>query len=283
MTDINAHDAAWVLVASGGPGGDVVRFSRDLAYVYEAICAAGVAAGQIRILIDNPMMGLVLAREGVPQAATAPVTQAAVTFSALTTSGFVGVVVSGHGNHQAIATQEPIRSTEMLRWMASVPGATTGALVLGQCYAGVFRYVDARTPPPIAVMGATNFEASFSMTNVPRRRSAIDDWLANPFLVNFADWLAAPVDVDGDGVCTLLDAYRHASVKTMERLHHARVIGAVRFKEDVLEKRAAFDAEGDPAKKAALGGELETAVSILFGRPEPWIMGADEARLQVRR
>lgn len=281
MIQVNAADAAWILLTSGGNGGDVVRFSKDLAYVYEALCGSGVDQAHIRVLVDEPIMQVVLANEGVPPAATALVANAAGVFASMSTSGFVGVVVSGHGDHQAIATKQPVRSTDLIRWMASVRGATSGALVLGQCFAGVFRYVDARSPLPVAIMGASNFESSFSTSGIPKARN-VPDWLANPFLTYFADWLAAPVDVDGDGQFTIIDAYRYISVKTMEFLHSSRLTKAVYFKEHVLEKRTAWEGEADPVRKAALLGELAGAVSLLFGRPEPWIMGADEARRQQR-
>lgn len=278
---MNAADAAWVLLTSGGSRGDVVRFSKDLAYVYEALCTSGVDPAQIRVLVDDPLMPVVLANEGVPPAATDLMANAANVFVSMRTSGFVGVVVSGHGDHQAIAMTQPVRSTELLRWMASVKGAVSGALVLGQCFAGVFRYVDARSPLPVVIMGATNFEASFSASGVPKRRR-VPDWLANPFLTYFADWLETPVDVDGDGQFTILDAYRHISVKTMGFLNTNRLNTAMFFKEHVLDLRIEWENEEDPVRKAAIFGELEGAVSLLFGRPEPWIMGADEARKQHR-
>ena len=251
MIDINAHDSAWVLLSSGDKGGNAGRFAKDLAYVREAILLAGVQQSQVKTLVDDPLMKPLLAAEGIPPAEIDDMPNAAAVFAGLTTSGFLGVVVSGHGDHQAIATATPIKATTILGWMATVSGVTSGALVLGQCYAGVFRYVDARNPPPVAILGAANFESSFSLIGIQKARPRAADWMANPFLVYFADWLVAPEDVDGDGALTILDAFRHASVKTMEVLHSARVVHALDLQKRLLDRRADFDAAADPATKQA--------------------------------
>lgn len=125
--------------------------------------------------------------------------------SKLSNVPFLGCVISSHGNIDGAATLNP---NKILSSINKIPGLTDGLLLLGQCFSGVF---NVPSSSKICVIGASNFCESVSsgrIKNVP--------WVANIFLYYFSLWFIdeAAQDVDGDGICSILDAYKYASFKT---------------------------------------------------------------------
>src|SRR4051812_6817716 len=71
--------------------------------------------------------------------------------------------VTGNGHQTGIgkpgAGLTPQQLCDSLR---TVPTLKLGVMVLCQCYAGIFNYVDARSAPPLVLIGATNLHLSLS-------------------------------------------------------------------------------------------------------------------------
>jgi hypothetical protein len=86
-----------------------------------------------------------------------------------------------------------------------------GVIVLTQCYAGIFNYLDALESPQLVVIGATNLNPSVSAEiKLPKAMqledgsTGKDKWSANIFALGFFAWLANPLDLDGDGATNLV-------------------------------------------------------------------------------
>lgn len=60
--------------------------------------------------------------------------------------------------------------------------------------------------PSIVIIGATNL--FLSMSNKSTENSVT--WAANAFLLYLFQWIRSPVDIDGDGKLTIMDAYKFA-------------------------------------------------------------------------
>lgn len=136
------------------------------------------------------------------------------------------MVVGGHGSLRGIhvAGNHFITPTDLLSSLRSVPRIKYGALILCQCYAGIFNYVNARQTPELFVMAGTNLKLSLSLNiqlqNPLKSKSGTNDiarWNANPFQYYFFQWLSRPFDVDGNGHCNIIDAYKFSSSLTNEK------------------------------------------------------------------
>ncbi|MDR0448994.1 MAG: hypothetical protein LBG89_00840 [Rickettsiales bacterium] len=181
---------------------------------------------------------------------------------------FLGCVVSSHGDINGINCSSNIKPNHLLEKMQKIPGLTDGLLLLGQCYSGIFNMPK---HSDICVIGASNFYPSIS--------SPINDgrchWSANVFLYNFFDWLRAPVDVDGDGQPTLLDAYKYTSYKTNNFLVDSKISDSKTFEKWCLDEQRRIDNPTEDDKNKGLPflrvQALNERLSLYHNHQEAWI------------
>lgn len=210
------------------------------------------------------------------------------------------VVVSGDGSHAGIATGNPagITPNKLLVAVRSTPQIKAAAIILGQCYGGLFHLVDAMSNPPIFIMGATNLNMSLSTQiklTTPIKKASGEDgtttWSANIFLYYFCEWLISAADVDGDGISSLMDAYKYAGVRSSEVLrtlkggeHVAAGQHVARLKQ-LVEQKNQLMASVPPQPTviidmaiAAQQNILRRTLDVLYQHQEPWTLHANLGR-----
>lgn len=276
-------NTCWVFVA----GEAEPRHLSDIVFGVYALRTRGVPDTSIFVFTDHPASAAHLAPFGINQVAATR----AVTTDLCRISGFevLVIVVTGHGDHVGISVAggTSINPTELLAAARSCPGISAGAIVLGQCFAGVFNYTDAgldRSKVPLCLVGATNLNPSLSSSlTLP---SAIQpahgagnpllEWQANIFLAHFFQWLMNPRDIDGDARSTLTDAYKHAGVMANQDL---------RIQKRLCQHRvAAIQAElAVPSSLpvgqmllaiTALRRRLDDTYEVLYLHQEPWVLNS---------
>lgn len=81
-------------------------------------------------------------------------------------------------------------------------------LFVGQCYSGIFNYLQAKNEDKnkqqLIIIGATELHMSLSSSI-----QHSNPWCANLFYFYLFNWLGQPFDMDGDGYCSILDAYKY--------------------------------------------------------------------------
>ena len=168
-------------------------------------------------------------------------------------------------------------------------------VVLGQCYAGVFNYTNARAyrdketgeqlSPNMIVLGATNLHESISTPFTGTSLCGDRIWVANTFLAFFFGWIRDPRDIDGDGRYSVTDAFKYAAIFS-NRLHKkAKGLG-------VIEGLVAYDKfkevgqslDSNP-KNEQLNLELKSLAKVIeneldtrFVHQESWILNVEKAR-----
>lgn len=195
---------------------------------------------------------------------------------------YVVATCGGHGSRAGLqADSTTISPTELFEAVRSVRGAETAVVLLAQCYAGVFNYVDATAGRPnLVVLGSAMFYPTLSIpvrsTSGGRIKEAskLRPWSANVYQFNFFEWLACPVDVDGDGRCSLVDAYKYAAVRTVEDLSKVWIQMLI----DLPKRQSAYDraiAEGRSLLETeALRMLVRQAAEVLYYIQEPWLLNA---------
>src|SRR5699024_2527800 len=96
----------------------------------------------------------------------------------------------------------------LLHSIKSNNNAQNIVIYLGQCYAGIFNYLDVKGTPNTILIGATNLYPSISY------QSPDISWQANLFLLNLFKWIKSPKDIDGDGKITVMDSFKYAGAET---------------------------------------------------------------------
>jgi hypothetical protein len=151
------------------------------------------------------------------------------------------VIVTGHGSEKGMQVlsssgeNSEIKPYQLLNLIKNINDLQFGLIILGQCYAGTFNFLDLSNPytgqstPKISIIGATDLQVSISATFSPADLDANSQllnnsspWIANVFLTCFMHYVANPVDIDGDGLITVLDIYKAALIKSNKILIKAK-------------------------------------------------------------
>jgi hypothetical protein len=200
---------------------------------------------------------------------------------------YVVVTVTGHGQVMGLGGEAwpLVRPAELVAAIRSVPGITLGVVMLTQCFGGIFHLLDAASIPPLVLLGATNLNPSLSISIQLRQpllqtngAGGLSGWAANVFMADFFEWLRSPMDIDGDGNATLLDAYRAAGVRSNERLRKIKAgyFMQARTLASALEQ-ASRESKPEIVRQA-IEKQLQDTLEILHTHQEPWILHANLAR-----
>lgn len=304
----SSNNTCWALIA----GHADPRHLYDIIFAVHALRKRGVPEDRIWVFTDHPAKLAHFTPYGITN--VVPTHELASTMPTLPASEVVMVVATGHGDPDGISVEvgPSVNPTQLLTAVRACPGVRAGAIVLSQCYAGLFNYVDAGDHPEgldVCLIGATRLNLSLSIpTTLPAPVKMLDGtdglskWAANVFFVGLFEWLLNPRDVDGDGRCTLMDAYKHAAVKANEVLRgqmqqlHLRVgelQAQLRQLESTLQTAIAslqttIAQAGQPwsiaqlptaAQKdflawGATQQQLEQEMANLYVHQEPWVLHA---------
>lgn len=119
------------------------------------------------------------------------------------------IISSCHGSLNGIDSVTPIKPFSLNQAVKNNKYAQNILVFLGQCYAGIFNFMDVRDKEKnIVYIGATDINTSLScmLKGYP--------WVANISVIAFFEWLNNPKDVDGDGVFSITDLYKYVSYFT---------------------------------------------------------------------
>ena len=214
----------------------------------------------------------------------------------------VVLVVGGHGNPAGIGSPLMFSPSSLLTKVRAVKGLQAGIVLLTQCFAGVFNYLDARTEPRLVLIGATALNNSISASiTLPKPIPQADgtpglhDWSANLFSAQFFQWFTARQDVDGDGALTVMDAFKFAGVHSNQQLISIKsrafvVASQLTQKLITLAEQVSKDIKAGTTTPDALLRKLEldatekalqNQLNTIYLNQEPWILNADLARNMI--
>lgn len=119
------------------------------------------------------------------------------------------VISCCHGSISGIDSTTPIKPFSLNQALKNNKYAKNILVFLGQCYAGIFNFLDVRDKNKnIVYIGATDIDASLSyMLNGC-------EWVANISVFALFQWLKNPRDIDGDGIFSITDLYKFVSFYT---------------------------------------------------------------------
>jgi hypothetical protein len=197
---------AWFFL-SGSSSHFETRHIDDIGFGISCLESRGISDKDIFVFIDGPSADI---HSQLSLFTSKP-------YSVNTTDNFLPLVstnsydniiifVTGHGSVDGIDTQTILKPYPLISAIKNAPGIKTAIVFLGQCYAGTFNYMQAGGTPSIVIIGATNL--FLSMSNETTENGIT--WAANAFLLNLFHWIRSPVDIDGDGKLTIMDAYKFA-------------------------------------------------------------------------
>lgn len=286
---IDHNNTCWVFVSDSTEA----RHVYDVIHAVSVLRAKGVPKESIRFFTDDPQAGQFTTAFDCPN----PLPIASFDGELASLQGFEYSVITftGHGGIDGIGHPVKISAHSLVTAARSTPGIKLAVIALTQCFAGTFNFIDARSNPPIVMLGAANLSMSLSTPirlaqAIQGQGVTLQQWVANAFMFYLFRWIMNPRDIDGDGKITLLDAYKYSGSSASGEIIGLKpdvFMDAQRLTNDIRQLAYDVQAGTTPNDLAAqlrflsLRKELELKVSLLHSGQEPWLLHADLARKLV--
>lgn len=284
MSKVIGPNTLWVFVSSSREE----RHLTDIVFGFTSLISKGVNSSHIRVFVDHPLPDLHLNPYGINRINDLTDLQAELA----TEEGYDNIVliIGGHGSPLGIGeSPSQISPDHIVTAVRSIQEICLGVIVLTQCYAGIFNYLDALEAPQLVIIGATNLKPSVSAEIQLPKAMQLEDgspgkskWSANIFALGFIDWLANPLDLDGDRATNLVDTYKYAGFFANEQLRANKCSAYQSAQELSGELRSAegLAAYGDPQQFDidAIRTALDQKLNFLHVHQESWILNANLAR-----
>lgn len=268
----NCDDSKWVFICGNDP---TPRFMFDIINAAKIVRdKQGGIQSNIYYFSDMPSANMLLTDNGLSAGHLYPTSRLFDTLDSFHDISFLGCVVSSHGNLDGINCASNIKPNQLLEKIQVINGLTDGLLLLGQCYSGIFNMP---THSNICVVGASNFYPSISS----QIHDNVCNWSANVFLYYFFEWLRNPVDVDGDGQATILDAYKYTSYKTNDFLVKSKANSSKTFDKWCLDEQKSIDNPSEEDRNRGLiflkVKQLNDKLALYHNHQEAWIANQNAA------
>lgn len=217
----------WVLFLATSSITPDDRHVYDLVFGLMSLERAGVLQEDISIYVDGANRNSISALFSIASSHHYLINTTTDFFTELVHNSHENLMlfITGHGSEKGIDAATPITPYKLLNAIKDAPGLKKAVVYFGQCFAGVFNYVNARrqkvkatSGPEVVFIGATNLHESLSASTREWFPCGEVAWVANVFLLHVFRWISSPTDIDGDGRNTIIDSYKHAGV--MSNRHH---------------------------------------------------------------
>jgi hypothetical protein len=295
---LSSEQTHWIFLSASRDESEE-RHIYDIAFGVYCLESRGINPTSITLIIDGTDRNRILALIKNASNYAYDIQTSDCMFDLLTKNTYENIVlfVTGHGNIEGITSNKPFKPYPLFNSIKMAPHLRMGIVYLGQCYAGIFNFMDvsgkrdgdSMLEPPLIVIGATNLFESISSSTKETLLSVDKTWEANLFLLYLFRWIKSPIDVDGDGKFTVMDSYKFASasaninykqVKSQYFLAPFQHIESLRQ----IEKDIKMLTPTDPTysylllKKQALERDYFNVLNIRFNHQESWILNSIPAQ-----
>jgi hypothetical protein len=215
----------------------------------------------------------------------------------------VVVIVTGHGNEKGIEVlsaeneSTEIKPYQLIGMMKEIETLRYGLIVLGQCYAGTFNFLEGVNQTSqlndypsseISIIGATDLHISMSATMNLSTDGNLDnftcysEWTANLFIFFFLYHTAFPEDTDGDGYTTVIDTYKIAGIKANKILIQSKQEAfLLMYRHSMILENKGNELKGFSMTQEIIDKAQEDyweSSALVLSSQNPWILNPDLAR-----
>ncbi len=183
------------------------------------------------------------------------------------------ILADCHGSIKGIDSKSPIMPYSLTDALKSNSSLKNIVVFFGQCYAGIYNWVDVRKDNTnIVYIGATGFNSSFSYCVGGIK------WFANISLVAFGNWLLNPTDIDGDGMFSVMDLYKYIAWFTNKITDDIEKENTSHLIDAKMELKQARD-KGDNTLMLQLEKEaIKVMEHYIVPHQNPWLLNSISAQ-----
>ncbi|KPW28763.1 hypothetical protein [Pseudomonas coronafaciens] len=289
MHAVDSVNTCWVFISDSTEG----RHVYDVVHAVNVLRQKGVPKNSIRFFTDDHQAFQFTNEYDCP--APLPIPDLGKELASINGFKYLFVTITGHGGIDGIGHPVKLTASSVLAAARGAPGIELAVLAIAQCFAGTFNYMNARAEPAVVMFGAANLSTSLSTPirlgqPIQGLTVPLQQWSANTFMFYLFRWILKPRDIDGDGACTLLDAYKYSGSSASNEIIKVKPALFMETQRLADENRQlAYDilmgvAKNDASSKLrmeALRTALRQKVGLLHTSQEPWLLHADLARKLV--
>lgn len=207
---------AWVFFLTSSGKNPETRHMKDLAHGVSCLLDAGIRKESIFIIVDGNNRKQINAICSPPEPCTIQVHTMDVLKDAetiLNDFNSLVVFVFGHGNGRGIDSESTITPYMLVSAIRRCRSIKQSVVFLAICYAGLFKYLPVNNDR-IVILGGTELQSSIATFTSETVYGIVDSWIADIFFYYVFRWFMSPVDMDGDGLLTIMDCYKYAALLT---------------------------------------------------------------------
>lgn len=268
------------------------RHIHDIAFGVKCLLKAGIIYSNIDIFIDNNPVDLTnyyFDYFETPRPAQVYHTKQLKKIISTNKKKFAVIFVTGHGSSEGMVADNPIKPFELYKIFQEAPNLKKTVFYFGQCFAGIFNYMplthhlnlQGKLTNNITAIGATGFTPSISLRkNLPNGKV----YDANIFLLYIYQWILQKKDIDGDGLLSVMDSFKYATIETYKELHTSEkqhllqsVVGVEKLLKTLQETDTTKLSLSDKLKIEIQEKALQDNLEFYKISQEPWILNANVA------
>lgn len=192
------------------------------------------------------------------------------------------IISSCHGDLYGIDAKDVIRPHDFTEAIKQNTHVKNCIAILGQCYAGFFNHLDLKCEgKDIVYIGAAEMREGLSTPMSWTIDGNRWDWSANIFIFHFASWLYNHVDVDNDGLYTLVDLYKYIAFWTNQRTQVVEKEEVKKYWDEKIKKEIGKLATANPGSKDMDKLDKEASEDLkddyIIPHQDCWILNAEAA------
>ncbi|MGP1438454.1 MAG: hypothetical protein ACTTKH_05220 [Treponema sp.] len=270
-----------------------IRHIYDVKFGIDALISSGVAIENITVIIDSSEPSTLKIIKETDSFTNKSIYKSSELKELFKKNNYDNIVlfVNGHGGYRGLDANSKITPSYLLNSLQNANHLKRGIVFLGQCFAGIFNYMpvmksekDGKQLPPIILIGSTGLRSSLSSIYVVKEKTEEYPYQINIFFYYLFEWIKKPEDIDGDGKCSLIDAYKYVGYNIIKFSSYQKINNLIKKKQDEYRfckeiKKIKNKNMSDKEKKA-----IETTIIALKEKllsyeynQEPWILNAIEA------
>lgn len=275
-------------------GSNEERFLNDICFGIQSLFSKGVSSEKIKIIADinTPLIAGLIVPFDLPDDIELFETASFDSLVSELNSKYLVIIVTGHGSSSGIALHNGnISPNSLISILRKSKFLEKTLVVLGQCFAGIFNYLEAKkldnitgnsVLPEICFLGATNLDYSISSPVDISKGIHTKDfecnqrWIANIFLFYFFQYIVNPLDIDGDNRFTVTDAYKYAGIQSNSHLKETRAMNFL-YAIKTITSEVIESSKIEEWKKQSII-DLENFFTTALTNQNPWILNAHFSR-----